>query len=112
MNVSLRLGVCLGCVILAVGGCLSTPNLRMSALLGMPGNTKLIALPSVEKWPNQHRFAFMIFSDASGPEAAPARHHRNWTIWPHLVSHSTWITSFQARYRRVLGPGPPQTGRK
>ena len=29
-------------------------------------------------------------------EAAPARHHRTQTQRPHLVSHSTWITSFHA----------------
>ncbi len=72
MKFPLRLGVCLGCLILAVGGCVSTPSPRMPALLGVPVHTESMTLRPVEIWPNQHRFAFMIFSDGSGPEAAPA----------------------------------------
>ena len=72
MNVTLRLGVGLGSLILAVGGCVSTPSPRMSALLGVPVNAETMATQPVAKWPAQHRFAFMIVSDASGPEAAPA----------------------------------------
>ena len=69
---SLWLGVGLVILVLGFSGCVTTPSLRMPAVLGLPLDKKVTHVRELRQWPKHQRFGLVTLSDTTGPKAAPA----------------------------------------
>ncbi len=68
---NLRFWVLIVCLTLGFGGCVSSPNPRMSEVLGLPVD-KTSTQPLIRRWTERQAIGLVALSDATGPDAAPA----------------------------------------